>query len=241
MFDIIGDVHGCYGELVLLLEKLGYESEDPFLIPYTHPRGRQAVFVGDLVDRGPNSPGVVAIVRQMVKTGTGLCVIGNHDHKLLRYLKGNKVKVGKALADCLNQIDSKNILSKKEIIKFFEKLPYKLLLDSDQLLVCHAGLKEKYHLMEENKIVRAKCLYGETTGKTDLKGFPIRLPWQKDYRGNRIVVHGHTPLEEPSIENRIYSIDTSCCFGGKLTALRYPEMKLMSQKAFSNYWIRGEK
>lgn len=245
MYDIIGDIHGCYTELKQLMEKLGYSTGasdiSPIVYPYAHPQGRQAVFVGDLCDRGPDSPSVIALVRRMVKEGTGICVMGNHDDKLMRYLEGNGVKIGRSLAKTIEQMDNKDSpLSRKQILKFLQKLPYKILLDQGKLLVCHAGLKEKYHLSEVDKVIRAKCIYGETTGQMDANGYPVRLPWQKDYHGERIVVHGHTALTEVLIENKVYNVDTGAVFGGKLTALRYPEMELVSQLAHAKYWDRRE-
>ena len=76
-FDIIGDVHGCHDELVLLLGKLGYVvAEDGSSA--VHPEGRRAVFLGDLVDRGPDVPGVLRLAMGMVERGSALCVPGNH-------------------------------------------------------------------------------------------------------------------------------------------------------------------
>ena len=92
-FDIIGDVHGCYDELVILLERLGYrletsagaDGETGFSA--SHPGGRNAVFVGDLVDRGPGVARVLKLVMGMVSGGVALCVAGNHESKLLRKLR----------------------------------------------------------------------------------------------------------------------------------------------------------
>ena len=236
-YDVIGDIHGCYDELCLLLEKLGYkvaEGTDPKKSPYTHPDGRVAVSVGDMGDRGPDSPGVFSVLRQMHKVGTALVVKGNHDDKLERYLKGNKVTVNNGLQTTLNQLENK-VIKHKALYKFLTVLPYRLLLDDGKLLVCHAGLKEKYHEGSMNRKIKAKAIYGETTGAKDEKGFPVRLPWQNDYSGERVVVHGHVAQEAVSITNKVYNVDTSCVYGGSLTALRYPEMVLVSQPALKQY------
>ena len=94
-FDIFGDLHGCADELEQLLNNLGYvlvpnDSGDPLWgsTVYQHPQGRKAVFVGDLVDRGPRILDCVRIVRNMVRHGSGICVPGNHDMKLLKKLRG---------------------------------------------------------------------------------------------------------------------------------------------------------
>jgi protein phosphatase len=238
-YDVIGDIHGCYDELVLLLRRLGYkpaEGDDPCRSAFTHPDGRVAVSVGDMGDRGPNSPGVFAVWRQMFRAGTGLLAKGNHDDKLERYLKGNKVKIGNGLQATIDQLHSKSSpIKKKRLYQFLVSLPYILHLDDGKLIVCHAGLKEKYHNAKMNKKIKAKCIYGETTGAVDENGFPVRLPWQEDYSGEAVVVHGHVAVPEVTIVNNVYDVDTSCVFGGKLTALRYPEMELVSQPALATY------
>jgi diadenosine tetraphosphatase ApaH/serine/threonine PP2A family protein phosphatase len=244
-YDIIGDIHGCYDELVLLLRTLGYRTKDdenPCKSPLKHPDGRVAVSVGDLCDRGPDSPSVIALWRQMVREGTGLVAKGNHDDKLERYLKGNKVKVGHGLDLTISQMHSKSSpIKKKRIYQFLVDLPYRLELDEGKLLVCHAGLAEKYHNASMNKKIKAKCIYGETTGAKDENGFPVRLPWQDDYEGSTVVVHGHVAVEEVLKVNNVWDIDTSCVFGGSLTALRYPEMETVSQPALKVYAPRNSK
>lgn len=90
--SIIGDVHGCYDELVALLAKLGYgvDAENCRAIP---PAGRKTIFVGDLVDRGPKIPFVLKLAMSMTGAGHALCVPGNHDMKLLRKLRGRDVQI----------------------------------------------------------------------------------------------------------------------------------------------------
>jgi predicted kinase len=107
-FDIIGDVHGCHDELVGLLDKLGYSitAGSDGARHVTHPEGRRVVFVGDLVDRGPDSPGVVRLVMTMVRDGVALCVAGNHDQKLSRALRGRDVKVSHGLELSLQQLEA---------------------------------------------------------------------------------------------------------------------------------------
>ena len=77
--------------------------------------------------------------------------------------------------------------------------------------------------------VRDFALYGETTGETDEFGLPVRYNWAAEYRGPAMVVYGHTPVPEPEWLNRTVNIDTGCVFGGKLTALRYPEREFVSR------------
>ena len=83
--------------------------------------------------------------------------------------------------------------------------------------------------------VRDFALYGETTGETDEFGLPVRCNWAAEYRGSAMVVYGHTPVPEPEWLNRTVNIDTGCVFGGKLTALRYPEKEFVSVPAARTY------
>jgi protein phosphatase len=103
-------------------------------------------------------------------------------------------------------------------------------LDGGELVVAHAGMKVEYQGRASAR-VRDFCLYGETTGETDEWGLPIRANWAADYRGRAMVVYGHTPVAEPAWLNRTINVDTGCVFGGKLTALRYPEQELVSVPA----------
>lgn len=228
-FDIIGDVHGCCDELRGLLEKLGYDSS------LQHPEGRRAVFVGDLVDRGPDTPGVLKVVMNMVEAGSALCVPGNHDMKLMRKLKGRDVRITHGLKESLEQLERESEEFKSKLVEFLDKLISHYVFDDGKLVVAHAGMNQKFMGRASAK-VRDFALYGETTGETDEYGLPVRYNWAQDYRGEAMVVYGHTPVAEPEWINRTICIDTGCVFGGKLTALRYPERELVSVPAARTYY-----
>ncbi|GGV89168.1 polynucleotide kinase-phosphatase [Streptomyces massasporeus] len=217
-FDIIGDIHGCAAELEALLGKLGY-------VDGVHPEGRTAVFVGDLVDRGPDSPGVLRRVMAMVKSGNALCVPGNHENKYGRYLRGRKVQHTHGLAETIEQMAGESEEFVAEVREFLDGLVSHYVLDGGRLVVCHAGLPEKYHGRTSGR-VRSHALYGDTTGETDEFGLPVRYPWAEDYRGRAAVVYGHTPVPEATWLNNTICLDTGAVFGGKLTALRWPEREL---------------
>ncbi|WP_112135791.1 polynucleotide kinase-phosphatase [Glycomyces dulcitolivorans] len=232
-FDLIGDVHGCRAELEVLLGELGWavERDDRGrAVGAAHPEGRKAVFVGDLVDRGPDTPGVLRLVMGMVRAGNALCVQGNHEHKLVRALNGRRVTVAHGLAESLEQLAAEDEAFREEARAFMDGLRAHLLLDGGRLVVAHAGLKEEYH-GRASGTVRSFALYGDTTGETDEFGLPVRLPWAEEYRGAATVVYGHTPTVDPQWINNTICLDTGCCFGGKLTALRYPERELVSVDA----------
>jgi protein phosphatase len=257
-FDLIGDIHGCYDELVELLEALGYavgrsdgvveswsaapqdgEASQNSTPPRLHPpvippAGRKLVFLGDLVDRGPKSPQVLRLVMQAVADGVALCVPGNHDMKLLRKLHGKNVQLTHGLAETIAQLSSEPESFHKEVAAFIDDLVSHYVLDDGRLVVAHAGLTESMH-GRGSGAVREFCLYGETTGETDEFGLPVRHNWAAEYRGDAMVVYGHTPVPEPEWLNRTLNIDTGCVFGGKLTALRYPEKEWVSVPAKATY------
>lgn len=234
-FDLIGDVHGCRDELVALLGNLGYARQGD--APFHHPHGRRAVFVGDLVDRGPDSPGVLAIVMDMVEAGSARCVVGNHDDKLRRKLEGRNVRVPRGLAMTLEQLESRDGAFRERVRRFLASLPAHLILDGGRLVVAHAGLKESLH-GESSSAMRSFCLYGETTGETDELGYPVRVDWAKDYRGQAAVVYGHCHVDEAAWVNNTICLDTRCVFGGHLTALRWPEREVVAVPAARVHYVR---
>jgi protein phosphatase len=244
-FDIIGDVHGCADELEELLRLLGYETiaagsdQSPAGGPtYAHPGGRKAIFVGDLVDRGPRVLDSVRIVWNMVRCGSGLCVPGNHDMKFMKKLRGKDVLITHGLAQSLAEIEAlpEDVREPfgRSLAEFLDGLVSHYLLDDGKLVVAHAGMKQEMQGRGSGK-VRDFALYGETTGETDEFGLPVRHNWAAEYRGPAMVVYGHTPVPHPEWLNHTVNIDTGCVFGGKLTALRYPEREFVSVPANRTY------
>ncbi|MCZ6652005.1 MAG: polynucleotide kinase-phosphatase [Planctomycetota bacterium] len=245
-FDIIGDLHGCCDELETLLGDLGYEvterREGQALDSgpvYEHLEGREAVFLGDLGDRGPRVLDCFRLVHNMVKAGHALCVPGNHDMKLNRLLRGKNVQIKHGLARTVEELDAlpEDIAPafRDQLAEFIYSLVSHYVLDDGKIVVAHAGMKEEMQGRGSGK-VREFALYGETTGETDEFGLPIRYDWASEYRGCASVVYGHTPVPEPEWLNRTINIDTGCVFGGKLTALRYPERELVSVPSARAYF-----
>jgi diadenosine tetraphosphatase ApaH/serine/threonine PP2A family protein phosphatase len=227
-YDIIGDIHGCYSELLELLEKLGYEKHRD---AYIHPDGRQLVFVGDAMDRGPDSLAVLRLLFTMQDKGTLYYCPGNHCNKLYRFFKGNRVQLTHGLETTINEWHR---LPRKEqqqfrsrYLRFYEALPLYQEFGED-LVVAHAGIKAEMIGKPIGKSVAAFVLYGDTTGKFDAHGRPIRRNWAKAYRGSKWIVYGHTPTEEPYIINNTVNIDTGCVFGGYLSAFRFPEKTVVA-------------
>jgi protein phosphatase len=235
-FDIIGDVHGCYAELKELLAQLGYQvsgtRESPAVTP---PEGRRAIFLGDLVDRGPDSPGVLRLAMSMVESGAAICIPGNHEVKLLKKLRGKNVRMSHGLAETVEQLSREPEAFSEQVADFIDRLVSHYVLDDGRLVVAHAGLTEPYQGRASGR-VRSFCLYGETTGETDEFGLPVRYDWASEYRGRAMVVYGHTPVPEPEWVNGTICIDTGCVFGGKLTALRYPDREIVQVAAHQTYY-----
>ena len=231
-FDIIGDVHGCCDELEQLLQQLGYQRNDGG--PWSHPAGRKAIFVGDLVDRGPRIVDALKTVMSMSQAGTALSVPGNHDIKLKRKLEGRDVTVSHGLDRTLTELDQQTPEFRADVQKFLDGLVSHYVFDDGRLVVAHAGMKAEMQGRGSAK-VRDFALFGETTGETDEFGLPVRYNWAAEYRGRASVVYGHTPVPEPEWLNRTINIDTGCVFGGRLTALRWPEKELVSVPAMQTY------
>src|SRR5688500_2948848 len=231
-FDIIGDVHGCYDELEELLAMLGYAPDAEGT--WRHPNDRKAIFLGDLVDRGPRVPDVLRLVMRMVESGTALALPGNHDVKLMRKLRGRDVQISHGLAESLAQLDAEPPEFRARVADFIDDLVSHYVLDDGKLVVAHAGMKEEMQGRGSGR-VRDFALFGETTGETDEFGLPVRFNWAAEYRGRAIVVYGHTPVPEPEWLNRTINLDTGCVFGGRLTALRSPELELVSVAAHRVY------
>ena len=234
-FDIIGDVHGCFDELFDLMRKLGYEvSENDGQFSLVAPIGRKLVFVGDLVDRGPQTPNVLRFVSQMVESAQAFCVPGNHDIRLMKSLLGKDMPLTWGLGESLEQLAKEPLDFKPAMAKFINSLVSHYVFDDGNLVVAHAGLPEAMQGRGSSK-VRDVAVHGEKTGETDEFG-DIRYVWAADYRGKALVVYGHTPVAEPVWLNNTVNIDTGCVYGGKLTAIRYPEREIVSVPAHQMYF-----
>jgi diadenosine tetraphosphatase ApaH/serine/threonine PP2A family protein phosphatase len=233
-YDIIGDIHGCYNELIQLLEKLGYR-EDPYGF-YTHPEGRIFGSVGDLVDRGPNSIKVLQFFKKHLRRQYAFAVRGNHDDKFLRYLKGNQVKIAHGLQNTIDELHAMELPEEelRGLMQFLDSLPHWITLEDGGLLICHAappvkGKKEKFN--------KQRAIYGVTTGNRDAQGFPERIDWAPEYDesdSELFVVYGHVTVPQAYILNKSANIDTACVFGGSLTAMRWPEREFVSVESSYN-------
>jgi Calcineurin-like phosphoesterase len=233
--DLIGDVHGCLDELLALLVKLRYSIawQPDGSAHVTPPRSRKVVFLGDLVNRGPAIAGVLRLVMGMVRSGDALCVAGNHDVMLARKLRDLPVEKEEHLVESLRQLQSEPEAFLREIGEFVDALPRRLSLDGSRLILAHAGLPEEYHGVDspeaDDFAVNGRRILDET-------GQLVRYRWADDYHGTATVVYGHYSQERAVWTNGTICIDTGCVYGGRLTALRYPERELVSVLADRVYF-----
>ncbi|WP_058486251.1 metallophosphoesterase [Defluviitalea phaphyphila] len=227
-FDIIGDIHGCYDELISLLKKLDYVEKNNL---YIHKEGRKLIFLGDLSDRGPKNLKTINLIMNLVEKNLALYVHGNHCNKFYRYLLGRNVQISNGLENTIEEYENlskteKDIFRNK-YINFYESQSDYWILDKGNLIVVHAGIKESL-IGRYDKRVEKFCLYGDITGEKDEKGYPIRKDWAKNYTGKAMIVYGHTPVLEAKWINNTIDIDLGCVFGGKLACLRYPEKEIIT-------------
>jgi protein phosphatase len=228
--DIIGDIHGCIREFQELTELLGY-TWDEGGYPQ-HKQGRQLAFVGDLTDRGPQSLEVIDIVWKLViQNQSAFYVPGNHCNKLYRFFLGNRVQISHGLETTVAEYEALKKPHQRKIrdkfIELYERAPLYHVLDNGKIVIAHAGIRQE-DIGKVNSKVKTFVLYGDITGEKHPDGSPVRRDWAQHYRGQACIVYGHTPVKEARIINNTYNIDTGAVFGGKLSALQYPEMNIVS-------------
>jgi protein phosphatase len=226
--DIIGDIHGCFEEFKALTKELGYEWTESIPI---HPEKRKLAFVGDLTDRGPMSLKVIDVVWELVKKHGAHYSPGNHCNKLYRYFLGNKVQISHGLETTVAEFEELDKSAQKKVrsrfMELYEKAPLYQVLDGGNLVVTHAGIREDYIGKSHSK-VKIFVLYGDITGEKNPDGSPVRRDWAKHYKGKSLIVYGHTPVIDVRWVGNTVNLDTGAVFGGKLSALRYPEKEIVS-------------
>ena len=228
-YDIIGDIHGCFQELSQLIGKLGYTTENDNPI---HPEGRQLAFVGDAMDRGPDSVKTLNFMFRLQDARKLIYSPGNHCDKFYRYAKGNPIQLQHGIETTVAELEKLPLKERqsflKRYIEFYESLPLYHSLDNEKLIVAHAGIRENLLESTNRKKIRSFVLYGDTTGEFHPNGRPVRRDWAKQYYGPSFIVYGHTPVRKARFVHNTVNIDTGCVFGGQLTAIRYPEKETVS-------------
>jgi len=240
--DIIGDIHGCYEEMILLLEKLGYQKNREGL--YLHPSGRKFVSVGDVMSRGPQSLKTMLFFYEHVQQDLAYMIDSNHGWKIARWLDGRDVtlhhgdeKVEEEFKEYELQVGSEEAQKMKQALRdFLLHAPshYVFKKNGVETLVCaHAGIKDDY-IGKQSEDIRDFCRYGDTDG-FDENGKPVRKDWFISHNKSSLIVWGHDPKPRPLLINNTINIDQGVVFGGELTAYRYPEREFISVQAKQDY------
>jgi protein phosphatase len=231
MYIIIGDVHGCYTELVKLLIATGCKEDGDIFAP---PENKQIIFTGDIIDKGPENKKCFYLVKEMVEKNYAILVMGNHDDKLMRWAKGNNVKINHGLEMTAPQFEEKE---KGTIFNFLKDQP-KYYYDGS-LVVAHAYWDDFILNIKKERDIKGHCFYGPTTGRRLENGLPERIDWPSRRKVNKkspIICYGHYPYKDVRVINQTYGLDTGCVFGNKLSALIYPEMDVIDVKAEKIYY-----
>ncbi|MBT9316830.1 AAA family ATPase [Leptothoe spongobia] len=200
--DVIGDIHGLADTLEKMFQTLGYDKN------LTHPDGRQLCFLGDLVDRGPQSLEVLDLVMEAVAKGH-YCVRGNHDNNLARGLHGDNIK-SKSTRGTLHKALQRDQDYQDKVRDFIHSLPsfYRY----RDYVLCHGDIEWFDPLLQpSHERVYGRCRIHETH---DTDGIFRQT-------SDLTVVRGHIPLTSPG--ERTYSLEMGAGFGGPLAAMRLPE------------------
>jgi serine/threonine protein phosphatase 1 len=206
---VIGDIHGCFEELQELLERIGFNDDD------------QVISVGDAVDRGPDSPGVIRFFQS--RPGS-VVLVGNHERKHIRNFLSysqqiTRAQLGKEYASALAWMNT---------------LPY--FWETEEAIVVHAALAPGVPMLEQ----RPEILCGCASGERMLKEITGEHEWYELYHGAKPVIFGHRGFPDGPLKRNglVFGIDTNACRGGFLTAVVLPEFQLVSVKARANHWQR---
>lgn len=221
---IIGDIHGCFEELLELLEKLKIEKSDT------------VISVGDFLDRG-NNPSDCLDLWMKEKYYS---VLGNHDKRYIDWYEGKEVSFQEKFSETINKLSKSS-----KYYTYLKSLPKIIRITNMNMVVVHAALDINYtniNKMIDNSIsnilLRGRYIRKEMNNYKYLKlGEDIKTDclWFNYYQNDSKIVYGHTPTEnsEICIANNTYGIDTGCCYGKYLTALVIDKETITSVKVKS--------
>ena len=206
---VVGDIHGCYDELMDLLEKAKFAEDD------------RVVSVGDLITKGPKSREVLEVFMTDARFTT---VIGNHDLALRRKWNGEDIELSSAQKEAHKELKGE----KDAYASFFNRVPFTI--DLDTHLVVHAGLRPNVELFSQTTgdLTRLRTLGGDRESDEG-------TPWYHVYYGEKIVLFGHWPAPEPRRGKKAIGLDTGCVYGYNLTAYIIETDEFVSVKAKRAY------
>ncbi len=211
---MIGDIHGCYFELMELLNKTGVSEQD------------RLISVGDLITKGPENRSVLELVRQRKNCGS---VLGNHEYLLLQHHRGQTVKLEPAHLSTIAELGN----DFEDYMIWISRWPY--YLDLGDHLVVHAGIRPGIPLERQSvtDLTSLRTLNGPSPGSK------VGIPWYERYRGRKTIIFGHWVFKTPLVRANAMGIDTGCVYGGRLTAVVLPEGRMVSVQARSVYARKG--
>lgn len=223
---LIGDIHGCLDELKALLNKIGFSKGNQDL---------RIILLGDLVDRGPDSVGVVRFARE---NGFEL-VRGNHDDRYVKYaqvMAWHKNNPGNSLPSWWHRYPDRRKIHEglsQEDVAWLAGAPTKIFLEPYNIVAVHAGFRPgiPLELQDENTEMHIRFMFDENRHahldpKRDYQPPLGSFFWAEKYTGKWDVVYGHHVWDNNSVKihkspsgRTCYGIDTGSCFGGFLTGM----------------------
>ncbi len=219
MFDIIGDVHGCARETMLLLRQLGYNGNN------IHPDGRKLVFVGDYIDRGPYPIATLEFMMELTELGH-YALLGNHEAYMVKWLEGGKVSMGGGFDQTVIELEKEPLVWRERLLQWLQARPTMLSLFDGKVRIVHAAMPAKYLASDANAKKREQhAIHGPDES------------WAENYDGEPTIVVGHKSGKDVRIKGtggKVVMIDTGCVYGGKLTAARVDSPDLTTWR-FESY------
>jgi len=219
---VVGDLHGCYDELIELLTTIDFSAND------------RVVAVGDLTVKGPKSREILDL---FIADRRFRSVLGNHDLALLRFWRGERHKFTGAQKKTGRELE----FDREKYSSFLSSLP--LMIDLDSHLVVHAGLRPDRPLDQQDADDLLELRTLGRKKRTSRKG----TPWYDVYDGDKVVLFGHWPAPEPRRAPHAIGLDTGCVYGNRLTAYIVETDELVSvparlfyRKASDRFYKSGE-
>lgn len=212
----IGDIHGCATEFALLLEKLAPTRND------------RIILLGDLINRGPDSAGVIALARRHAHRA----LLGNHELRLLNYRRtGDPTHLKKSDRETLKQLGPAEWA-------FLEAMPLTFRVEGLATVMVHGGfLPGKPWRKQPARVVTRIQVVGPDGEPGKRSDFPAAPHWSEQWSGPPFVVYGHTPRPAPVRNKWTLGIDTACVMGGALTACVLPGRTLVQVPAREKYFV----
>lgn len=206
---VVGDLHGCYDELMELLDKVGFSSDD------------RVVAVGDLITKGPKNREVLEL---FISDERFSSVIGNHDLALRRRWYGEEIDLKPAQKETYKELKA----DKDRYATYFNGLPF--IIDLETHLVVHAGLRPnvELHSQTTGDLTRLRTLGADRESEDG-------IPWYQVYSGDKIVIFGHWPSPEPRRAKNAIGLDTGCVYGHNLTGYIIETDEFVSVAARDSY------